>query len=153
VLARWFAEAESDASAHRLWRAVFSLVPARHLIVNDATLDDHEKLDIPPSTSWLDAPPLQISMRLRASGSYSRSGRLSRIIDRTAEKKRLADASHQEALRILGAQRRFATGRRMRLSDFQQLETGEFDLFLDLLAEAVSASGVEDYSEILSNDG
>jgi hypothetical protein len=42
----------------------------------------------------------------------------------------------------------------MRLSDIEQLETGEFDLFLDLLAEAVSASGFEDdASEILSNDG
>ena len=154
VLARWFAEAGSDADAHRLWRAVFSLVPARHLIVNDATLDDHEKQDVPPTTSWLDAPPVQISTRLRASGSYSRTGRLSRIIDRTAEKKKLAAASHQEALRILNAQRRFATGRRMRLSDIEQLETGEFDLFLDLLAEAVSASGFEDdASEILSNDG
>src|SRR5262249_23985136 len=140
--------------AHRLWRAVFSLVPARHLIVNDATLDDHVKQDVPPTTSRLDAPPVQISTRLRASGSYSRTGRLSRIIDRTEEKKKLAAASHQEALRIVNAQRRFATGRRMRLSDIEQLETGEFDLFLDLLEEAISASGFEDDAgEIMSNDG
>ena len=154
VLARWFGEAGSDADAHRLWRAVFSLVPARHLIVNDATLDDHEKQDVPPTTSWLDAPPLQISTRLRASGSYSRTGRLSRIIDRTSEKKKLAAVAHQEAVRILSAQRRFDTGRRMRLSEIQQLETGEFDLFLDLLAEAVSTNDSEDDSAYIpSNDG
>ena len=41
----------------------------------------------------------------------------------------------------------------MRLSEIQQLETGELDLFLDLLAEAVSASGFEgDPAYIPSND-
>jgi uncharacterized protein (TIGR02677 family) len=30
-LALWFAETDSDASAHRLWRAAFALSPARHL--------------------------------------------------------------------------------------------------------------------------
>ncbi len=42
----------------------------------------------------------------------------------------------------------------MRLSEIQQLETGEFDLFLDLLAEAVSATGSEDdLADIPTNDG
>ena len=42
----------------------------------------------------------------------------------------------------------------MRLSDIQQLEMGEFDLFLDLLAGAVSAGGLEDdVTEIQSDDG
>jgi len=153
VLARWFAEAASEADAHRLWRAVFGLCPARHLIVNDATLDDHEAHDVTAGTSWLDAPPLRISTRRRVS-SYSRTARLSRIIDRTAEKEKLAAATHEETLRLLSAQSRFATRRRMRLSELEQFETGEFDLFLELLGEAVSAKVLaDDTAEILSNDG
>lgn len=154
VLARWFANAGSDAEAHRLWRTVFGLSPARHLITNDATLDDHEAEHVPASTSWLDAPPLRISTRLRDFGSNSRTGRLSRIIDRTAEKEKLAAAAHEEALRILSAQARFGTGGRMRLSELDRLDTGEFDLFLDLLGEAVSARVLSSEAvEILSGDG
>src|SRR5438093_5887258 len=76
VLARWFAETASDAEAHRLWRTVFGLGPARHLIINDQTLDDYEARDVPPGTSWLDAPPLRIS-RSRASARNSQIGALS----------------------------------------------------------------------------
>jgi hypothetical protein len=146
VLARWFAEAESDAEAHRLWRTVLGLCPARHLTINDATLDDYEAQHVPADTSWLDAPPVRISMRARAGAGNSQTGMLSRIIDRTAEKEKLAVAAHEEALRILSAQARFGSGRRMRLSELEQLEAGEFDLFLDLLGEAVSM-------EILSGNG
>jgi hypothetical protein len=146
VLARWFAEAQTDAEAHRLWRTVFGLYPARHLTINDATLDDHEARHVPADTSWLDAPPLRISARARAGAGNSQTGMLSRIIDRTAEKEKLAAAAHEEALRILSAQARFGSGRRMRLSELEQLEAGEFDLFLDLLGEAVSM-------EILSGNG
>jgi len=144
VLARWFAEAESDAEAHRLWRTVFGLCPARHLAIDDATLDDFEARDVPADTSWLDAPPVRISMRARAGDPHT--GMLSRIIDRTAEKEKLAAAAHDEALRILSAQARFGSGRRMRLSELELLEAGEFDLFLDLLGDATSV-------ELLSDDG
>ena len=82
VIARWFAEAESDADAHRLWRATFGLVPARHLLINEATLDEHEAQCISPDTSWLDAPPLRIALRLREYPAYSRTGRLSSIAAR-----------------------------------------------------------------------
>lgn len=154
VLARWFAEADSDAEAHRLWRAAFGLSPARHLIINDETLDDHEAFDVRPNTSWLDAPPLRIAMRLRDYTAELPAVSMSRIIDRTAEKEKLAAATHEEALRILNAQRRFGTGRRMRLSELEQLDVGEFDLFLDLLGEAISARVLStEPVEIMSGDG
>ncbi len=153
VVARWFAETASDAEAHRLWRTMFGLCPARHLIINDQTLDDYEARDVPPSTSWLDAPPLRISTR-RASATNSQTGALSRIIDRSVEKQKLAAATHQEALRILNAHSRFGSGHRMRLSELERLELGEFDLFLDLLGEAVSARLFPaEAVEILSGDG
>lgn len=156
VLARWFAQAGSDAEAHLLWRAAFGLCPARHLIINDETLDDRESQEVPATTSWLDAPPLRLSYR-RDSRSDSRIGELSRMIDRSAEKEKLAAACQEEAQRLLNAQRRFGTGNRIRLSELEQLETGDFDVFLDLLGEAVSARvfAVEavEAVEILSSDG
>ena len=154
VLARWFEELESDAEAHRLWRSVFGLSPSRHLLINDATLDDYEAQDIPIETSWLDAPPLRISARFRGWGRNSQTGSLSRIIDRTHEKEKLAAATHEEALRILNAQARFGSGHRMRLSELEHLEKGEFELFLDLLGEAVSARlFAAEPVEIVSGDG
>jgi uncharacterized protein (TIGR02677 family) len=124
------------------------------LIINDATLDDYEAQACPASTSWLDAPPLRISTTLRDSGSDSRTGRLSRIIDRTDEKEKLAAATREEAMRIMNAQARFGTGRRMRLSELEHLDPGEFDLLLDLLSEAMSARVFSDEPvEILSGDG
>jgi uncharacterized protein (TIGR02677 family) len=123
-------------------------------MVNETTLDEHEVQEVPSNISWLDAPPMRISSRLRATGSYPRIGRLSRIIDRTNEKKKLAIAAHQEAMRILSAQSRFAAGQRLRLSDLSQLETNAFDLFLDLLGESVAAKVFPgDTAEVLSNDG
>jgi uncharacterized protein (TIGR02677 family) len=154
VLARWFAQAESDADAHRLWRSAFGLCSARHLIVNDRTLDDHETGDVPANTSWLDAPPLRISNRFRHDSNSPQTGMLSRIIDRTADKEKLAAATHEEALRLLRAQNRFGTGRRIRLSELEQLETGEFDMLLDLVGEAVSARIFPNEAvETLSPDG
>jgi uncharacterized protein (TIGR02677 family) len=154
ILARWFAQAESDADGHRMWRSMFGLCPARHLIVNDRTLDDHETGDVPANTSWLDAPPLRISKRFRQYDNGPQTGMLSRIIDRTADREKLAAATHEEALRILKAQTRFGTGRRIRLSELEHLETGEFDILLDLLGEAVSARVFSnEIVEILSADG
>jgi uncharacterized protein (TIGR02677 family) len=151
VLARWFAQAESDAEAHQLWRAVFGLGPARHLIINDATLDDYEAQDVPASTSWLDAPALRISIRSCGGNSQTMLGR---IVDRTAEKEKLAAAAREEALRILNAQSRFGTGRRMRLSELECLNASEFDLFLDLLAEAMSATVFPaEAVDVVSGDG
>jgi uncharacterized protein (TIGR02677 family) len=154
VLARWFAQAESDADAHRLWRSVFGLCSARHLIVNDRTLDDHETRDVPANTSWLDAPPLRISKRFRHDSNSPQTGMLNRIIDRRAEKAKLAAATHEETLRLLIAQNRFGRGRRIRLSELEQLETVEFDMLLDLLGEAVSARVFPNEAvEALSPDG
>lgn len=154
VLARWFMEAPSETDAHRLWRAAFALGSSRHLLINDSTLDHHETQGVLPDTSWLDAPPLSLSSRLRGTGSPWRGGRLTRIIDRTEEKQKLAAATHEEAMRILRAQNRFVAGTRMRLSELEQLETDEFDVLLDFLAEVIAGDDLrDDPAEILSNDG
>jgi uncharacterized protein (TIGR02677 family) len=154
TLARWFAEADSDASAHRLWRAAFALAPARHLVVDAETLEQREARPVPTHTSWLEAPPLRISPRLRASGRYVRRGRPNDVIDRSREKGLLAEAAAAEAQQIIAARRRLATGTRARLSDVGDLDPAEFALFLDLLGDALSLKvGVDETVEMVSSDG
>jgi uncharacterized protein (TIGR02677 family) len=154
VLARWFAQAPSDAEAHRLWRAAFGLCSARHLAIDEATLDDRAAQHVPANISWLDAPPLRVPARLQDSKVNSRRGGLSRMIDRSAEKRKLAAASQREAQRLLNAHHRFGNGNRVRLSELEHLQAGEFELFLDLLGETVSNRVFEsETTEILSGDG
>lgn len=154
TLARWFAEADSDAAAHRLWRAAFALAPARHLLVDAATLDEREAHPVPARTSWLEAAPLYVSPRLRSSGRYLRRGRPNDVIDRTREKQALAEAAAAEAVQIAAARRRLATGRRMRLSDLGELDTTAFGLFLDLLGDTLSARvHADEPAEVVSLDG
>ncbi len=139
VLAQWFAEAASDEEAHRLWLAAFGLNSARHLTIDDASLQDHESRNISPDSSWADAPPLKISNESRKYSVQSAVGALSRIIDRSAEKEKLAVSSRDEAERLLSTQRRFCDNGRTRLSEIPFLQNNELDLLLDLLGEAMSA--------------
>ena len=139
TLARWFAEAPDDASAHRLWRAAFGLTPTRHLAVDTATLAEREQQPVPASTSWLSAPPLRISPRLRATGRHIRKGRANSVVDRSEAKAFLARSAAQEAEQLANAQRLLGTSQRMRLADFGTLDRLAFDLLLDLLGEALAA--------------
>jgi uncharacterized protein (TIGR02677 family) len=79
-----------------------------------------------------------ISPRLRASGRYTRRGRPNNVIDRSADKARLAALAQAEAAQLAEAERRLATGRRMRLSQIGTLDAVAFALLLDLLGEALA---------------
>lgn len=154
TLARWFAQADTDLDAHRLWRAAFGLTPARHLRIDQQTLDERDAKPVPPQESWLSAPPLCITPRLRQSGRYTRRGRPNEVIDCAAEKARLARAAEVEAEQIEAARRRLATGERIRLSEIGELDSAAFDLFLDLLGEALAARGTGNSPiETTSSDG
>ncbi|HVL98187.1 MAG TPA: TIGR02677 family protein [Egibacteraceae bacterium] len=154
ALARWFAEADNDADAHRLWRAAFALTPARHLQVNADTLDERDADPVSPQTSWLTAPPLRLSPRLRRSGRHAKRGRPADVVDRSAGKALIAATIEAEAAQIEAARRRLATGRPTLLSDLGDLDPCEFDLFLDLLGEALAAKvRPGDAVETTSTDG
>jgi len=137
TLARWFAESESDADAHRLWRAAFCLCPTRHLQIDDVTLAAWEQSPIAPQVSWFDAPPIIISPRLRKAGRHSTKGTVRTVVDRSAEKALLARLAQDEAAQMAAAQARLAGGRRMRLSEIGELDPVAFDLFLELLGEVL----------------
>ena len=139
TLARWFAEADSDADAHRLWRAVFGLSPARHLTLDPISLDERVADPVPASTSWLAAPALPISPRLRATGSYRKPGPPPKVPKRDRERDLLARQLAEESAQVRAARARLATGRPTRLSELGELDRDSFALFLQLLGDALSA--------------
>ncbi len=154
TLALWFMESESDGEAHRLWRAAFGLTPARHLKIDDATLDELNSYPVSSQTSWFDAPPIQVSPRLRATGKYHRPGAPKAVVDLSRDKEQLEREAEAEAEQIAAAQRRFATGQPIRLSEIGRLERTEFGLLLDLLGEALASRVHEDEPvETISTDG
>ncbi len=132
-LARWFAQAPTDADAHRLWRAAFGLATARHLTgpVADPTAS--------AATPWRAAEPVEITPRLRETGSYQRRGKPSRVTDRSTARAHLAALVAAERAQSEAARARLATGRPILLSELGELDQKEFALFLRLLGEALAA--------------
>ncbi len=133
TLAAWFAACDSEAQGHRLARAAFALQPARHLSLN-VQADE----DIPASTPWADAPPLQINPRLREYGEAAPRGPLARVRDRSAERALMAQTLSEESRQVEAARLRLATGKPLRLSELGELDTHAFGLLLSLLGEALA---------------
>lgn len=149
VLAQWFAACADDGEAHRLARAAFALHPARHF-----SLDVQAHLEVPASTSWLDAPPLTINPRLREYGEAAPRGPLPRVRDRSGERALMAQQLEEESRQVEAARRRLANGRPTRLSELGQLDAREFGLFLGLLGEALAEqSSPEQMVERRTGDG
>ncbi|HEY2497816.1 MAG TPA: TIGR02677 family protein [Candidatus Angelobacter sp.] len=133
ILAHWFAACGSDGEAHRMGRAAFALHPARHFSLN-LYADD----ELPASTPWAEAPPLQINPRLREYGEIAPRGPLARVRDRSAERALMADQFFEEARQVEAARQRLATGHPFLLSEMGELDTYAFGLFLSLLGEALA---------------
>lgn len=140
-LAHWFAETRDDNEAHRLWRVAFAMGPARHLRINQETLDFREQADDSARTSWLDAEPMWLEPRLRKTGRANRSGRAPDIVDFSKEREALRRANEQENAQILKAHATLTREEKTRLADFSQLDPVAFRLLLDLLGRAVTAAG------------
>lgn len=139
TLARWFDEAPDDDAAHQLWRAAFTLTPARHLSVDPTTLGAWEDAHAGPATRWADAPALEISPRLRATGRHNKPGRLETIVDRSQERAKLERRRRDEAAAMAEAEALLVTGRPFRLSDLPELGEAAFELLLELLGDAISS--------------
>ena len=133
TLACWFADCRDDPEAHRLARAAFALNPARHFLA------DQGMPDLPATTPWADAPPIQIHPRLREYGEIAPRGPLPRVRDRTLERAELAVKLAQTDREIEQARARLANGKAKRLSDLGPLDPYGFQLFLSLLGEALPA--------------
>lgn len=133
VLARWFAQCESDEDAHRLYRAAFALSPARHLALSASG----ERAGA--GTSWRDAPPVTIHPKLRERGALTPRGAQPRVRDRSAERQSLAKRLEVEQHAFESARQRLAHGRPVLLSQIGRLNRAEFRLLLALIGEALVA--------------
>jgi uncharacterized protein (TIGR02677 family) len=138
MLALWFAEAPCEADTHRLWRAAFGMAPARHLQINQETLDRRDQAAEGPRTPWMAAEPVWITPRLRINGRVTVRSQAATVIDQSRGKRELAMLAADEAEQIARAQKELALGRPMRLSDFGELNSVTFHLLLDLLGEALA---------------
>ena len=136
-LARWFAQAPAEPDLHRLWRAAFGLSASRHLVAAEASTAP--EITVPASTLWADAPPVEISPRLRKTGSYERRGKPNRVVDRSAQRRHLAELAAREAAETAAARAALTTTRPTRLSDLDVLDPAPFRLFLALLGDALAA--------------
>jgi uncharacterized protein (TIGR02677 family) len=138
TLALWFAEAPAEEDTHKLWRAAFGLAPARHLQVNEETLDRRDQSTEGPRTPWMEAEPVWISPRLHVNGRVTVRSQATAVVDQSKAKNDLARLEADEAEQIARAQRELARGRPIRLSDFEVLEPATFQLLLALLGEALA---------------
>ncbi len=117
TLAVWFAQAPDDAARHRLWRSAFGLSSARHLSIDADTVARRADEPVAAATPWSDAPPLEISPRLRKTGSYERRGKPNRVVDRSEQRRHLAELAARQAAETAAARAALATGRPVRLSE------------------------------------
>jgi len=148
VLARWFSQCESDADAHRLYRAAFALSPARHL-----SLQCPDE-GVAASTRWADAPPLAIHPKLRERGSLTPRGAPPKVRDRSRERAVLAAQLAEEQAWLDAARDKLARGEPLCLSELGPLDRHEFKLLLGLIGEALAAQRSPDSPvERQSSDG
>lgn len=138
MLASWFAACENDTQAHRLARAAFALNSARHFSLVP------EAQNVPASTRWADAPPVRIHPRLREYGEASPRGPLPSVRDRGHERDVLRHQVAEEHRQVEAARARLANGKGVRLSALGHLDAQAFQLFLNLLGEALAAQSNPD---------
>ncbi|MGQ0503962.1 MAG: TIGR02677 family protein [Myxococcaceae bacterium] len=149
ALARWFTQASDDAAAHVLWRAAFGLTPARHFDLHD---DDPEL--VPPSTSWWEAAPVEVPVRLRSHGNVSTAGRASAAPDHSASRQWMAQKRRREQAQLQEAVSRFSGRGALTISAIASLDATEFDLLLSLLDTALSSPPLADGSRVApTSDG
>ncbi|WP_329100451.1 TIGR02677 family protein [Micromonospora sp. NBC_01699] len=138
TLALWFALAPDDESAHQLWHTAFGLSPARHLTTTTETQARNQERPVPASTPWDRAPRQEISPRLRRTGSYERRGAPTRVIDRSQQRRLLAEHTEREAAQTARARAALVTPGPVALSRLGELDSAEFRLFLQLLGDALA---------------
>lgn len=131
-LAVWFAQTRDAGEAHRLWRAAFGISPARHLALA-------VPVDVPASTPWSAAPPLDIHPKLREHGQLPTRGGPPVIRDRSRARALLAAQMAEQSAQIQQARERLMSAGATQLSQLGMLDAAAFRLFLNLLGEALSS--------------
>lgn len=137
TLAVWFAEAPADGDRHRLAAVAFGLASARHLSIEEHMLESREREPVPPSTPWAEAPPVEISPRLRATGSYERRGSPSRVRDRERERRAIAEAVAAQRIAVERLQEQLLGEQPAPISDFPIVDADARLMLLQLAGDAL----------------
>lgn len=157
TLARWFAETDTETEAHQLWTAAFGLHPSRHLTIDPQSVVSRETDPVRAQTSWRSAPPIRITPRLRATSRYTRRGQGNPVIDRGREKAYLASLALAETEQMAAAREELISRGAVRLGELGPLSGPGFELFLDLLGDALSRgtsnSRENEPLDVVSSDG
>ncbi|WP_433726941.1 TIGR02677 family protein [Nocardia sp. CA-129566] len=131
-LARWFTVIPDQDDLHRLWSTAFGLSSARHPHLA------HPDPELVSSTStWTDAPPVEVSPLLRSAGRTERFSRTGRVRDVAAIKATRAEQAAIERAELEAAWNMLDTGGAVRISAFRQLDHAVFERLLDLLGRAL----------------
>lgn len=148
-LAVSFLRCQDDAQAHRLYREAFALCPARHLRIDQATIDNRDQNPISAETRWLDAAPVEFSPQLRSTGREGAASASRKVVDRSialsAASRRLETGAGREDS---SRETLIALGKR-RLSEIGELDSDAFRLLMDLIELAV----VDHRATATSRDG
>ncbi|ATY14945.1 TIGR02677 family protein [Amycolatopsis sp. AA4] len=148
-LARWFAVVPAQGDLHRLWSTVFGLSSARH-----AHLAHPDPELTSSTTSWEDAPPVEVSPLLRTSGKTERFSRTGKVRDVAAIKAARAEQARAERAELEAAWDLLDTGGPVRLSAFGRLDHAVFERLLDLLGRALGiAPGRGGVRQSTTSDG
>lgn len=131
-LARWFTVVPAQDDLHRLWSTVFGLSSSRH-----AHLAHPDPELIASSSSWQEAPPVEVSPLLRSAGRTERFSRTGRVRDIAAIKAARAAQALAERAELEAAWHMLDTGGPVRLSGLERLDYGVFERLLDLLGRAL----------------
>jgi uncharacterized protein (TIGR02677 family) len=131
-LARWFTVVPAQDDLHRLWSTVFGLSSARH-----AHLAHPDPELVSSSSSWAQAPSVEVSPLLRAAGRTERFSRTGRVRDVAAVKAARAQRALAQRAELEAAWNMLDTGGAVRLSAFGRLDHGVFERLLDLLGQAL----------------
>ncbi|EOD66815.1 TIGR02677 family protein [Amycolatopsis vancoresmycina] len=133
-LARWFTVVTAQDDLHRLWSTVFGLSSARH-----AHLAHPDPELVSSVTPWAEAPPVEVSPLLRASGRTERFSRTGKVRDVASVRAARAEQARAERAELEAAWDMLDTGGPVRLSSFGTLDHGVFERLLDLLGRALAA--------------
>jgi uncharacterized protein (TIGR02677 family) len=132
-LASWF-DSSSDEDAERLFAATFGAHPTRHLLLGPDEPDPR----VGPGTSWWNADPITVPVSLRERGDRVSRGRVSRVPDTTADRRRVEEIARADALRTRDAADELAG---LGTLDGARLSSAARALLLEQLGRLLTAAG------------
>ena len=146
-LARAIDDAPSDREAERLWGAATGLYRAAHLRLDSPAVAQ------PFRTSTWDAPPAEVSRRLRAQGQRSVAGGAGRMVDTSGQRARARQEAARRRARLADAESVLIGRSGTVLSSWTPLGADESTIFLALLTTARAAPPRDGVSTGTSQDG